>query len=88
MDKFLKFCDKKIQLDTPMAPLYWTAFSKTATKKIDFPLRLKITGIQVDEKGVPKKIKEYRKTNNKYARDLRNRRTTSAIMQTKLKRSK
>ncbi len=38
-----------------MSPIYGTAFSKTTTKKIDFQLRLQITGIQVDEKGIPEK---------------------------------
>ena len=80
----LRFCDTKVQLDTPMPPIYGTAFSKTTTKKIDFPARLKITGIKVDEKGIPEKKKEYRKTNNKYARDLRNMRTTTALIQKKI----
>ncbi len=83
MEKFLDFCDKKIQLDTPLPPIYGTAFSKNSAKQIIFPKRLKITGIQVNEENVPEKKKEYRNTNNKYARDLRNRRTTQAIVNQK-----
>ena len=80
MTKFLDFCDKKVQLDTAIPPIFGTAFSKTSTKKINFSQREKIVGIQVDEEGVPEKKKKYRKTNNQFARNLRVRRTGAAIV--------
>ena len=55
---FFNFCDKKVQLDTQIPPIFGTGFTKTSTKKIDFPKREKIVGIQVDEEGVPEKKKE------------------------------
>lgn len=83
MAKFLDFCDKRIQLDTPAPPLYGTEFLKTSAKKINFPARMLVTGISVDESGVPQKKRQYRETTNQYARNLRNRRTVSAIIQQK-----
>ncbi len=84
MPEFLKFLDTKVQLDTPEPPVYGTAFSRNSTKRIEFPERLLVTGITVDEEGVPERKKKYRKTNNRYARDLRNRRTTAELVANKI----
>lgn len=80
MEKFLDFCDKKVQLDTPFPPVYGTKFNSSSAKKIDFPKRLNVVGIQVSEDGKISKKKEYRETNNQYARNLRARRTAVALM--------
>ena len=43
---------KKVQLDTQIPPIFGTGFTKTSTKKIDFPKRENIVGIQVDEEDL------------------------------------
>ena len=80
MEKFLEFCDKKIQLDTRIPPIYGTRFTRNKSYPIKFPNRTMGVGIYVDEKGVPKAKQNYRKTNNKFAKNERVRRTTLAVM--------
>ena len=80
MEKFLEFCDKKIQLDTRIPPIYGTRFTRNKSYPIKFPNRTMGVGIYVDEKGVPKAKQKYRKTNNQYAKNERVRRPTLAVM--------
>jgi len=80
MDNFLDFTDKKVQLDTPFPPIYGTRFTRNKSYPIKFPNRTMGVGVYVDEAGVPKSKQKYRKTNNKYARNERVRRTALAAM--------
>ena len=78
MAKFLNFLDTKIQLDTPIAPLYGTAFSKDSFKRIQFPKRKQGVGVEI-VKGKAKRSKVYRITTNQYARNARVRNTEIEI---------
>lgn len=80
MEKFLEFCDTKVQLDTRIPPIYGTRFTRNKTYPIKFPYRTMGVGVYVDEKGVPKAKQKYRKTNNQFAKNERVRRTTLAVM--------
>ena len=80
MEKFLKFCDEKVQLDIAYPPIYGTEFTAKTSKRIDFPERPMITGVTVNERGVVKKKQQSRETNNKYARNERVRRTAIKVM--------
>lgn len=79
MEKFLDFCDKKVQLDTLIPPIYGTRFTRNKSYPIKFPNRTMGVGVFVDEKGVPKSKQKYRKTNNQYAKNERVRRTDLAV---------
>ena len=39
MEKFLKFCEEKVQLDTPYPPLYGTEFTAETSKRIGQTIR-------------------------------------------------
>ena len=79
MDDFLKFCDTRVQLDTSFPPVYGTRFTRNKSYPIKFPKRVMGVGVYVDEDNNLKSKDKYRKSDNKYAKNLRVRKTAIAI---------
>ena len=80
MEKFLDFCDKKVQLDTRIPPIYGTRFTRNKSYPIKFPHRVMATIGYVDVTGSAKEKKKKRDVNNQFAKSERVRRTTIAVM--------
>lgn len=78
MPAFTKFLDTKIQLDSPIAPAYGTAFSRDSFKRIQFPERKQGVGVEIVG-GRAQRRKVYRITQNRYARNARVRNTQIEI---------
>ena len=83
MDKFLKFIDTRIMLDTEIPPVWGTGFTEGGKIfPIKFPVRPLYTGVRVDE-GQLVRRQSSRQTNNKYSRNLRVRKTRQFLDMTK-----
>ena len=78
MPAFTKFLDTKVQLDSPIAPAYGTAFSRDSFKRIQFPQRKQGVGVEIVG-GRAQRRKVYRITQNRYARNARVRNTQIEI---------
>ena len=70
MPAFTKFLDTKVQLDSPIAPAYGTAFSRDSFKRIQFPKRKQGVGVEIVG-GRAQRRKVYRITQTRYARNAR-----------------
>ena len=83
MDKFLKFIDTRIMLDTEQPPVWGSGFDKSGKIfPIKFPVRPMYTGVQ-DKGGQLVRRQSSRQTNNPYSRNLRVRQTRQYLDMTK-----
>ena len=83
MDKFFKFIDTRIMLDTEIPPVWGTCFTEGGKIfPVKFPVRPLYTGVQVDD-GQLVRRQSSRQTNNKYSRNLRVRKTRQFLDMTK-----
>ena len=83
MEKFLKFIDTRIVLDTEIPPVWGTGFTESGKIfPVKFPVRPAYTGVRVDN-GQLVRRQSSRQTNNKYSRNLRVRKTREFLDMTK-----
>ena len=84
MDKFLKFIDNSIMLETENPPVYGTGFTKDGKIfPVKFPVRPSYTGVQVENGQLVRRQSSRLIENQKYARPLPVRQTRQFLDMTK-----